>query len=176
MKRFLKLFIPLLFICVFIYLGCQIFSQIKHKKDIVENIKTIPKFKYINSKGGFFVNESLRKNTPTIFIYFNSECEFCIEEAKMIKKNIDKLEKIQLVFISFEKTELIKVFSKEYQLNNFDNVYFLSDERASFSTTFDVKSLPCLVLYDEKQQLIEKIKGQVKVETILKKLNHRIIK
>ena len=40
----------------------------------------------------------------------------------------------------------------------------------SFRSTFDINSLPCMVLYDKDKKLIEKIKGQIKVEALLKKL------
>jgi thioredoxin-related protein len=89
----------------------------------------------------------------------------------MIKENIEKFKDFQLVFISFEKSDLIKAFATKYKLNNYVNITFLSDTKVSFSTTFDVKSLPCLVLYDKNQRLIEKIKGQTKAETLIKKLN-----
>ena len=170
MKKILKIIIPILFICVLGYFGVQIYTKIQHKKEVAENIKTIPKFEYKNIKGGVFSNANLKKDTPTLFVYFNSECEFCNEEAQMIQANIMQLSAFQLVFISFEKPALIKAFAAKHQLNSYDNVTFLSDSKVSFATTFDVKSLPCLVLYDKNQKLIEKIKGQTKVETLLKKI------
>ena len=170
MKKQLKIIIPILFIGAFSYFGYQIYSKIQHKKEIAENIKTIPNFEYQNIKGGAFTNKNLKKDTPTLFIYFNTECEFCIEEAQMIKENIAKFNDFQLVFISFEKSDLIKAFATKYKLNNYVNITFLSDTKVSFSTTFDVKSLPCIVLYDKNQRLIEKIKGQTKAETLIKKL------
>ena len=57
----------------------------------------------------------------------------------------------------------------DLKLLHYDNIYFLSDSKISFATTFDVKSMPCLVLYDKDNNLIEKIKGQVKIETVLEK-------
>jgi thioredoxin-related protein len=75
-----------------------------------------------------------------------------------------------LVFISFEKPEIIKGFASKFHLNNYSNVHFLADTKITFATTFDVKSLPSLVLYDKNQKLIEKIKGQIKTETLIKKL------
>lgn len=171
MKKYLKILIPVIFIFTIAYIGFQIYSKIKHKNEVAENIKTIPKFEYKNIKGGSFTNNDLIKDTPTLFIYFNTECEFCNEEAQMIKGNIEKFKDFQLVFISFEKSDLIKAFATKYKLNNYVNVNFLSDTKISFSTTFDVKSLPCLVLYDKNQRLIEKIKGQTKAETLIKKLN-----
>lgn len=170
MKKQFKIIIPILFICVLGYFGVQIYTKIQHKKEVAENIKTIPKFEYQNINGGVFSNVNLKKNTPTLFVYFNSECEFCNEEAQMIKSNIEPLSAFQLVFISFEKPALIKRFAAKHQLNSYDNVTFLSDSKVSFATTFDVKSLPCLVLYDKNLKLIEKIKGQTKVEMLIKKL------
>jgi len=169
-EKKLKIVIPILFSIVLGYFGYQIYFKIQHKKEVAKNIKTIPKFEYQNIKGGVFSNANLKKDTPTLFIYFNSECEFCNEEAQMIQANIDQFAACQLVFISFEKPALIKAFAAKHQLNSYDKVTFLSDTKINFATTFDVKSLPCLVLYDKNQKLIEKIKGQTKVETLIKKL------
>jgi peroxiredoxin len=170
MKKYLKIIIPLIFISVIGYFGFEIYTKIQHKKEVAENIKTLPKFEYQNSNGGVFTNENLEKDIPTLFIYFNTECEFCNEETKMIKENIEKFADFQLVFISFEKLEIIKGFASKFHLNNYSNVHFLADTKITFATTFDVKSLPCLVLYDKNQRLIEKIKGQTKTETLIKKL------
>ena len=170
MKKYLKILIPILFIGAFCYFGYHIYSKIQHKKKVAENIKTIPTFEYQNINGKIFTNKDLKKNIPTLFIYYNSECDFCNEEAQMIKKNIAKFTNFQLCFISFEEHNQIKSFATKYQLNIYDNVHFLCDNKITFASTFDVKSMPCLVLYNKDQKLIEKIKGQVKTETILKKL------
>lgn len=170
MNKILKIVIPILFICTLNYFGYQIYIKIQHKKEVAENIKTIPKFEYQNISGRVFTKKNLVQNTPTLFLYFNSDCEFCNEEAQMIRENIKKFKGIQLIFISFEKPTLIKAFAKKHKLFNYDNIHFVCDSKVTFATTFDVQSLPCLVLYDKNQQLIEKLKGQTKVETILKKL------
>lgn len=171
MKKYLKIVIPIVFIVVLGYLGFQIFSKIQYKNEVAEHIKTIPFFNYENVNGKSFTREDLKLGAPTLFIYFNTECEFCIEETIMIYENIAKFANCQLVFISFEKKEIIKDFAKINKLDTYDNVHFLCDNQVTFATTFDVKSLPCLVLYDKNNNLIEKIKGQTKAETLIKKLN-----
>jgi thioredoxin-related protein len=88
----------------------------------------------------------------------------------MIQESVDKFAAHQLVFVSFEKPEKINSFAKKHKLLNYDNIHFVCDSKVTFATAFDVQSLPCLVLYDKNQQLIEKIKGQTKVETLVKKL------
>jgi peroxiredoxin len=169
-KKYVKIILPFLFVGLFGFLIFQITSKIKHKTEVAENIKIIPPFNFQNVNGGSFTNENLIKNTPTLFIYFNSECEFCNEEAEMVKENIEKFKNFQLIFISIEKPELIKSFAVKHKLNEYDKINFLSDTQVSFASTFDVKSLPCLVLYDKDQNLIEKIKGQIKPEVLIQKL------
>lgn len=170
MKIHFKSLLILLFVGILIFLSYQITSKINHKNEIAQNIKTVPEFSYKNIKGGIFSNQNLKKENATIFIYFNTECEFCNEEAKMIKDNIKSLKNFQLIFVSFEKPENIKLFSQKHQLSNYDNVYFLCDSKVTFASTFDVTTLPCLVLYDKNFNLLEKIKGQTKPEILIKKL------
>ncbi len=170
MKKQLKIFIPLVFVSLLSFMGYKIVTKINHKKEIAANIKTIPDYTYQNLKGESFSNKNLKTDTATLFIYFNSECEYCNEEAQMIQESVNKFAPYQLVFVSFEKPKDINSFAKKHNLLNYDNVHFVCDTKVTFATTFDVQSLPCLVLYDKNQQLIEKIKGQTKVETLIKKL------
>ncbi len=170
MKKYLKILLPILFIGLLGYFGFQIVSKINHKNQVAENIKIMPTFSYENVKGGVFSNKSIIANKATLFVYYNSECEFCNEEAKMIQENSTKFSSRQLVFISNESPAAIMAFATKHKLNNYDNISFLSDRKMSFRTTFDVNSLPCMVLYDKDKKLIEKIKGQIKVEALLKKL------
>ncbi|MCR4032992.1 MULTISPECIES: peroxiredoxin family protein [Flavobacterium] len=170
MRKSLKSIVILLFAIIFLLLGYQIISKISYKKEVTEKINAIPLFCYKNINGKDFTNDNLKKSTPVIFIYFNTECGFCNEEAEMISQNINKFKDFQIVFISLEEIELIKKFAVFHKLNNYDNLYFLRDSKATFATTFDVNALPCIVLYNKNQKLIEKIKGQTKPEFLLKKL------
>jgi len=172
MKKILKILIPILIISLLAFMGYKVVSKINHKKQVAENIKKIPNFSYVTLENKVFTEENLVKGKPTLFIYFNSECDFCNHEAEMVQQNIEQLKDIQVVFISFEPIEKIKQFATKFKLLNHDSITFLSDSKISFATTFDVKSLPCLVLYDKDNNLIEKIKGQVKIETVLNKFQN----
>jgi hypothetical protein len=78
-------------------LSYKIVSKINHKKEVAANIKTIPDFTCQNLKGNPS-NKNLKTNTPTLFIYFNSEYEYCNEETKIRQEHIDKFIPYQLVF------------------------------------------------------------------------------
>ena len=133
----------------------------------IENNKLQGHFSFLSN---YFTNANLIENTSKLFVYYNSECEFCKEEAKMIKENITQFKNTQIIFISFEEIKKIKQFASIHQLDSYDNINFLCDSKVTFATTFDVKSMPCIVLYDKDNNLIEKIKGQTKAETLINKL------
>lgn len=170
MKRFFKIIIPILIIGLLGFMSYKVITKINHKREMAEHIKTIPPFSYSTINGKLFTNENLKQNTPTLFLYFNSECEHCQSEASQIQESMAKFKEIQLVFVSFEEKNKIIAFAKEYKLDSYDNITFLLDKQITFSTTFDVNSLPTMILYNKNKELIEKIKGQTKIGTILKKL------
>ena len=172
MKKTLKIILPILVISLLAFMGYKVVSKINHKKQVAENIKKMPAFSYFTLENKIFTNENLEEGKPTLFIYFNSECDFCNHEAEMVQQSIDQLKDIQVVFISYEPIEKIKQFAAKFKLLHHANISFLCDSKVTFATTFDVKSMPCLVLYDKKNNLIEKIKGQTKAETLIKKLGN----
>ena len=172
MKKILKILLPILVLSLLAIMGYNVVNKINHKKQIAENIKKMPAFSYVTLENKVFTNEKLKQNKPTLFIYFNSECDFCNHEAEMVQQNIEQLKAIQVIFISYEPIEKIKQFATKFKLLNHANISFLFDTKITFATTFDVKSMPCLVLYDKDNNLIEKIKGQVKIETVLKKFHN----
>ena len=172
MKKILKILIPILVISLLAFMGYKVVNKINHKKQVAQNIKKMPAFSYVTLENKIFTQKSLVQSTPTLFIYFNSECDFCNHEAEMVQQNIEQLKDIQVVFISYEPVEKIKQFASKFNLLHHDNISFLSDSKITFATTFDVKSMPCLVLYNKQNNLIEKIKGQVKIETVLEKFQN----
>jgi peroxiredoxin len=172
MKKYLKITLSLLFLGSISFMILNIVTKINHNKQRAKIIKTIPTFTFEKLNGKLFTKNDIIANQATLFVYYNSQCDFCNEEAKMIKQNITKFSNIQLLFISSENKVAIEVFAKKHQLNNYNNITFLIDSKMSFRAIFDVKILPCLVLYNKNQQLIEKIKGQIKTDVLLKKLDN----
>lgn len=167
MNAKLKYILPVAVGLLFVFFGYKIVTLVAHKKQVAEAIKVMPTFSYLGINGKPFSNASLQKNKPTVFFYFNSECEFCNSEAQQVKEKIKMFTTMQLVFISFEKLDKIKAFANQYKLNNYDNVFFVADTKLTFSTTFDVKSLPAIVIYNKDNHLIQKCKGQTKPEKIV---------
>lgn len=168
MRKYIKIFLAVFVICLLVFLGYKVWNKITYKNKVLENTENLPVFAYQNVEAGLkFTRQDLNENLPTIFIYFNSECEYCQHEAIDIKENIKKLKNVQILFVSIENPKTIEKFAKNYNLLNCDNIHFLFDNRKTFADTFDVTSIPFILIYDKDKRLVKKIKGQTKIDNIL---------
>ncbi len=171
MKKKLKIILAVFIICIIGFLGFKIGSQLKQKKEVAERIQYIPDFSFKTLKAKTFSKKDIENDKPKLFIYFNSDCDFCHSEANQIQNNLEKLKDIQLIFVSFESADSIKVFAEKYQLLNKENIILLEDEKMLFSQLFNAKSIPYMLLYSKSNQLIKKFKGATKIEHVLNALN-----
>lgn len=171
MKKYVKPIIAFILISVFVFLGYSISKKITYKNEVAERIKTIPEFSFLTLNNQVFKENGLTKNSCKLFVYFNSECDYCQSEATQISENIAEFKDTQLIFVSCEPIEGIKQFAKTYSLLDKENVLFLHDKESEFSEIFDAKSIPFILLYSKENMLIEKYKGATKISNIIKHLN-----
>ncbi|KAB1159654.1 TlpA family protein disulfide reductase [Tenacibaculum aiptasiae] len=169
MKWKIKLALILLISSILFFLSYKISNKINYKKQIVENTKTIPTFTFENMVGDNYTDKDLLLK-PVVFVYFNSDCDYCHSEATKIKERLNEFKNCQLIFISIEAKEKIKLFEDKYGFNVYKNIVFLEDRKGEFSKLFDVHSIPYIVVYDKNHKLLKKFKGITRIDDILKYL------
>jgi len=166
MKKKIKGFIAIVLLSLLGYLGYQIASTLNHKKEVSERIKSIPIFSFHTLDGEVYTQDNLPIK-PIVFVYFNSDCEYCQSEATKIQQRLADLKGVQLVLVSFEVASSIKQFAKDYKLNNQENIIFLEDRKGQFSHIFDVNTIPYIVVYNKNKKFLQKFKGATKINNIL---------
>jgi thiol-disulfide isomerase/thioredoxin len=159
MKKHLKILIPLILVLIVSVLGFQISRKSEQQKAQKEAIQTIPDFSFEG------INQSsLQKNTPTIFIHFNSTCEHCQYEAQEIYKHKDLLANCQILMVSEETKENIEAFKNRYKPSEISNLKVL---QSNFSKYFVGSGIPDIFIYDAKGNLKKRFRGETKIEAIL---------
>lgn len=169
MKKKIRIVIVILLSVVIGFLAYKITIKLQHKTAVAERIKTLPTFSFTTTEGAVYTDKDL-PNKPVIFVYFNSDCEYCKSEATKIQERLVDFKNTYLVFVSFEETASIVQFAKTYQLDNKENITFLEDRKGEFSKLFDVNSIPYTVVYNKNRKLLQKFKGATKIDNILKVL------
>lgn len=171
MKKQLKIIVPILVLSLLGYLGYGVITKMQDKQAKANTLKTIPDFSFKRLDSTYFTKANLKPNTAIIFIYFNSTCDFCQHEAESISQHLDQFKNTQLLFVSTEDSNTIKTFAQAYNLLNQPNITFLYDNSDTFSSQFGANSIPYLLIYNTKQELVKTHKGQLKANAILKLLN-----
>lgn len=168
MKKPIKILLIVLVLALLAYLGYNVVTKMQQKKAIAAQLQTLPAFAFKTLNNTMFTNANLQAKKATIFIYFNSTCDFCQHEAQSISENLDQFSNVQFLFVSTEDTEIISQFATQYNLHNQPNITFLHDTTDTFTTAFGANSIPYLLIYDQSQNLIKKHKGQLNANGILK--------
>lgn len=168
MRKNSKLLAIASIIGILTFLLFSLLSEVKEKETVTNRIKTIPTFTAKTLDNIEFSKDNLIPDTPSVFLYFNSECDFCKHEAKSIRNAIDEFNEIQLIFVSSEPLEKIRDFSKNQGLYNKSNIVFLQDATGNFSQQFNAMSVPYTLAYDKNQKLIKTHRGQLSAKGILK--------
>lgn len=102
-------------ILVIIILGAGIIYQayvfFKPKNDDLPIIPEIPLTLLDNTKTTV---AELGAQKSTIVFIIRSNCNFCQKEAMAIRDNIDQFTDTEIIFLSFENTDIIKRFKNKY--------------------------------------------------------------
>ncbi len=130
---------------------------------------SLPEIKYVSLSG----NDALKTDTTkeTMIIYFNSECEHCKYELRQLNENIDKFKNIKIYLFTIEKDFFKKSVMKELnELYKAKNISFGIVDKSEYENKFGSMVTPSIFLFDYSNKLIKKIRGEMKIESLLKDL------
>jgi thiol-disulfide isomerase/thioredoxin len=166
-KKIAKCLIFACIIAVIALLGIYIHSKVKQKEIAKENYKTLKEFCATTSSGREFCTKELPQH-PVLLIFFHTECEICQEEISQLVANADKFKDISILMITYAGPEHVNKFYMDKKLDALSDLHIFLDNKMELMSRFDINIIPSVFLYNEKRELICKINGEVKMETLLK--------
>ncbi len=130
-----------------------------------------PGFKLLKMDSStYFYKYQLKKNTPTIIVYFNPDCDHCQIEAKKMVDSAKYIKKAQVVFVSSAPFIEIKKFATDYKLHYIKNCTVGRDEKYYISKYFRIGYTPYVAMYDGSGNLIQTFEGGTSVAQLQKLL------
>jgi thioredoxin-related protein len=143
------------------YLGMSIFRKLERKERITEKISSVQMIPYTAISGE--KKEVIETGMPVIIFFFNSECEHCQSEAKLVSKHNQDFKKALVYFFSTEEVSSIQRFSEDYQLEHFE-VGRVDYKEVAYP--MGVNTFPMCFIYSSEGKLLKQYKGEVKIEAI----------
>lgn len=118
----------------------------------------------------YFTKADLPKKTPTMFVFFNPECDHCKHETEALVQNIDKFNKAFVVMATTFPFDSMLAFREKYKLAQYKNIVVAHDFQYFAPTFFMLHSLPFHAFYNRKKELISVFEGSMTIEKILGEL------
>jgi len=159
----------IIFILISFLLGLPfILVNNKNKKNQQnkEVYQSIPLFQIHDINGNIITEALLRDYKTVMFIYFNPDCDLCVDEIKQIKENESSFTRGKIIFFSDLPADEIQQFLQKIDFIPTQNILFLSDEKKILINKMEVKSSPTVYIYRDNQ-LIKRFDGVVKIETLI---------
>jgi cytochrome oxidase Cu insertion factor (SCO1/SenC/PrrC family) len=113
-----------------------------------------PAFKLKNARGEVFTTtQVLKKDKPTVIIYFSPTCKHCQQQTEDITGNIKVFKEVQFLMVTSYPPEDYKSFLETYAIERFDNITFGYDPDFKLGGFLDLETLPGVFVYDKNMQL-----------------------
>jgi thiol-disulfide isomerase/thioredoxin len=109
----------------------------------------------------------LTKQTNTVVIYFNPDCEHCKIEAKNIVDSLAQFKETQFVFASYAPFKEIQQFAADYNLLLHKNIIVGRDEQYFIPRFFKVRFTPFVAVYNKDGVLLKAFEGGASVKKLL---------
>lgn len=96
----------------------------------------------------------LSQGTPCLILFFNTQCDLCLAEIKLIKEHIRDLSNMySIFFISFEPKQSIYSFLSNQGISIDKNIHIIADEKMILLDQYKIKGYPSFIILNEDYQI-----------------------
>lgn len=168
--KIVKVILTLVIVTVFAFLLNEIIKRINHKEQAQKTIATLLPFAgYQNNQLVAF--DTSRINKPYLLLaYFSTDCDHCNYMMEELKDNYSQFTSCNIVVVAEGADTSIQRFAKEHSIDSLHGLTYLRDKDFSIRHQFNITNVPEFFIYNKKGQLVTSIKGETKIENLLKYL------
>jgi len=130
----------------------------------------IPEFTVLKTDSSYTSDKIIPKDKPVVIIYFSPSCGHCQLTADEFSKKMQDMRDIYFVWVSYYPLPEIKEFSKNFNLQQFNNLTIGRDENYTIPSYYRVKFTPFMAIYNKEHHLIKTYQQGTDVDTLMKLL------
>ena len=155
-----------------------VIASVFAKAQNIETTLPLVKYRITKADSSIATEASLNKNKPVMMIYFAPDCSHCEHLMEELRPKMDALKKMQVVMITFTKTEggylrMIQDFNKKFKLAKYPNFIVGTEYDHNHSsnypvmTYYKVSTTPYIVIYDTKGKVVKSFTNVPKAKDLL---------
>jgi thiol-disulfide isomerase/thioredoxin len=132
-----------------------------------EKFTDFPPVKLLLPDSTTFTREDLPKKKPVLVMLFSPMCEHCKHETVELLKNIDKLEDVEILMVTSNPFDSMRVFVDRFGLANYKNIVVTYDPQFFLITYFQLHNLPFLAFYDKRKKFMSIFEGNMPMDKVI---------
>jgi hypothetical protein len=153
---------------VLLLFGAALTSQWTHQITAMKGISKLPHFALLSLDSSHILrSEDIPVGRPSVFFYFDPNCEHCQKETEGILQHRRELQNVQFYFLSTATIREIDSFYRYYHLDQQPNVFVGTDYQYSFFNAFLPSTIPYMAIYDKRRALARVCKGEADIDSII---------
>ncbi len=130
----------------------------------------VPLFQLQRVDESVYASTSLKKNQPTVIMFFSPGCDHCIKQFEDMVKNMERFKNTQIVMATYQPMEELAEFNKKYQIEKYPNIVTGRDENYFLPPYYKMANLPYFAFYNRLGKITDVHEGNISIEQMLKKL------
>lgn len=124
---------------------------------------TMPNFKFYDMAGQVFTPAQLHYEQYLTFIFYDTECDHCEQQAAAIAAELSRFDKTTLLWVTIGSDEQIAAFRNRY-FANAPQVLFVNDRDMNIFEAYkgSITDTPTTLIYDQsRHELVRLYKASV---------------
>lgn len=171
MKAIAKTLGTALIISGIVFMGWRVSTKISENEVIRSSRQELPSLDFQTLTGDRFSINQLPDDAAVVIMFFHPDCSYCQYEAESLGQKAKVNKDVFWIMVSEAEKVRLSQFSKEYELNELENVLILNSQPGRFYSFFGSEILPSTFVYNRNRKLVKYFKGEVEIEFVLNLLS-----
>lgn len=129
--------------------------------------KPLPTYALLRTDSTVVRSVDLPAYPYTLFVYFSPDCGHCQTEAENLNAQMDSLQNVLLVWVSYRDWQDIRRFYLQYNMARFPNVVMGRDPEYILPSFFKVRFTPYVALYDKNKKFVKAWESGIAMSELL---------
>lgn len=153
---------------VLLFLQSSLFAQSDRRQPYEKN-PSLPAFFILETDSSTIFNTyHIGEGKPSVIFYFSPDCDHCHVTCKELLSEMKSMKDADFYFATFAPLTLLKPFEEQYELKKYPNIKVVGkDYQYFFPTYFAITTVPCVVVYDTKKQLVKRFNDAIKMPELI---------
>lgn len=135
--------------------------------ELRERVATLPALSLKDRNGNGF---TIPTGKPVVLIYFNSTCDHCQRQLKVLRDNLSLFANASLVLMSSQGMEEVVPVTDVLGFDKESNIHVVQVTHEDLTETFGVLGLPHIFVYSAEGKLVALFAGETTAAVIVEHL------